>query len=122
MTRKQQLFCDYYLVNLNATQAAIKAGYSQKTAYSIGEENLRKPEIKDYIKKRMDEKQGKAIASQDEILQILTKIARSQISKESDRIRATELLGKYYNVWHGDKTDIKANVTIVNDIPKKISE
>jgi phage terminase small subunit len=119
MTRKQQLFCDYYLVDLNATKAAIKAGYSKKTAMKIGSENLHKLEIKQYIDKRMAEKQGKAIASQDEILQILTNIARSKISKESDKIRATELIGKYYNVWHGDKTDFKAKVTIINDIPKK---
>ena len=47
MTEKQKRFCDEYLTDLNATQAAVRAGYSKKTAYSIGEENLRKPEIKE---------------------------------------------------------------------------
>ncbi|MDQ3256204.1 MAG: terminase small subunit, partial [Acidobacteriota bacterium] len=45
LTPKQQRFVDEYLVDMNATQAAIRAGYSRKTAYSIGDENLRKPYI-----------------------------------------------------------------------------
>ena len=50
MNPKQKIFCDEYLVSLNATEAAIKAGYSKKTARSIGQENLTKPDIKKYIK------------------------------------------------------------------------
>ena len=49
MTAKQQRFCDEYLIDLNATQAAIRAGYSKKTARAIGNENLMKPDIKKYI-------------------------------------------------------------------------
>ena len=56
MTAKQQRFCDEYLIDLNATQAAIRAGYSEKTAAVIATENLRKPNIRDYIEKRMSEK------------------------------------------------------------------
>ena len=48
MTEKQKLFCEEYLIDLNATQAALRAGYSEKTAYSIGNENLKKPEIQEY--------------------------------------------------------------------------
>jgi len=46
LTNKQRIFIDEYLRSFNATRAAIKAGYSEKTAFSIGWENLRKPEIK----------------------------------------------------------------------------
>ena len=49
LTAKQEAFISEYLVDLNATQAAIRAGYSEKTAYSIGHENLSKPEIADSI-------------------------------------------------------------------------
>lgn len=49
LTAKQRAFCEEYLIDLNATQAAIRAGYSEKTAYSIGNENLSKPELADYI-------------------------------------------------------------------------
>ena len=62
LTAKQQRFCDEYLTDLNATQAAIRAGYSQKTAGVIASENLKKPNIQEYIKKRMDEKEKALLA------------------------------------------------------------
>ncbi len=46
MTPKQQRFVDEYLIDLNATQAAIRAGYSKKTARAVGSENLTKPDIR----------------------------------------------------------------------------
>jgi len=55
LTPKQQRFVEEYLIDLNATQAAIRAGYSEKTAYSVGHENLKKPEIQ----KAIEEAQGK---------------------------------------------------------------
>lgn len=78
MTEKQKRFCDEYLTDLNATQAAVRAGYSKKTAYSIGEENLRKPEIKEYIEKRMVEKESQLIADQDEVMRYLTAVMRRE--------------------------------------------
>lgn len=63
---------------MNATQAAIRAGYSKKTAYSIGEENLRKPELKEYIEKRMAEKESQLIADQDEVMRYLTSVMRRE--------------------------------------------
>jgi phage terminase small subunit len=50
LTDKQKRFCEEYLIDLNATQAAIRAGYSAKTAKSIGQENLTKPDILQYVK------------------------------------------------------------------------
>ncbi len=47
---KQKMFCEEYVVSLNATQAAIRTGYSKKSAYSIGPENLKKPKIRNYIR------------------------------------------------------------------------
>lgn len=61
LTDKQEKFCQEYLIDCNATQAAIRAGYSEKTSYSIGEENLRKPEIQkrlSEIRKPLEEKTG----------------------------------------------------------------
>ena len=76
MTEKQKLFCEEYLIDLNATQAALRAGYSEKTAYSIGNENLKKPEIQEYIQKRLKEKEDALIAKQDEVLKPLTAVMR----------------------------------------------
>jgi hypothetical protein len=56
LTYKQRAFINEYLLDFNATQAAIRAGYSEKTAYSIGSENLRKPEIFDEIQRRLNER------------------------------------------------------------------
>lgn len=82
LTAKQQRFCDEYLVDLNATQAAIRAGYSEKTAAVIATENLRKPNIAEYIKIRMDEKEKGLIADQNEVLKYLTSVMRRE-KKES---------------------------------------
>ena len=54
MTKKQKRFVDEYLIDLNATQAAVRAGYSPNTAYSIGAENLKKPEIQNAIDERLE--------------------------------------------------------------------
>lgn len=126
LTAKQQRFVDEYLIDLNATQAAIRAGYAKKTAYSIGEENLRKPEIKSRIETRMAEKEAALIADQDEVLKYLTSVMRGrsrasvvvvenigdymsqarEMEKspdEKERLKAAELLGKRYGLF--DKRD-----------------
>lgn len=79
LTAKQQRFCDEYLIDLNATQAAIRAGYSEKTAAVIAAENLRKPYIAEYIEKRMAEKEDALIAKQDEVLKYLTSVMRREL-------------------------------------------
>ena len=117
LTLKQKRFADEYIISGNATQSAIKAGYSKKTAGVIAVENLEKPNIKAYIDERLKELDDKAIAKQEEVLQYLTAVMRGQsksavvvieglgeglsearlINKtpdEKDRIKAAELLGK----------------------------
>ena len=122
MTAKQRLFCDEYLIDMNATQAAIRAKYSKKTAHAIGLENLEKPLIKEYIQKRLEEKESRLIAKQDEVLQYLTSVMRGQSQSEivvvenigdftseartmkkapdeKERLKAAELLGKRYALF-----------------------
>ena len=122
LTAKQQRFCDEYLVDLNATQAAIRAGYSKKTAAVIASENLQKPNIAEYIEKRMAEKQAKLIADQDEVMRYLTSVLRGEsiseivvteglgegisVAKrfekgpdEKERLKAAELLGKAHMLF-----------------------
>jgi phage terminase small subunit len=71
LTAKQQRFCEEYLVDLNATKAAIRAGYSKKTAGELGWENLKKPEIQAQVKKLMDERASRTEISQDLALKML---------------------------------------------------
>ena len=118
LTIKQQRFCDEYLIDLNATQAAIRAGYSKKTARQTAAENMAKHDIKNYIGERMAEKESSLIAKQDEILQFLTQVLRGDaegmalvgIGKGAQEVeqvqptvtektKAAELLGKRYAMW-----------------------
>lgn len=73
LTPKQQRFVEEYVVDLNATQAALRAGYSKKTAYAIGAENLRKPQIAAAIEKARAKLAGKAEITAE---RVLTELAR----------------------------------------------
>ena len=84
MTKKQKRFVEEYLIDLNATQAAIRAGYSPDTAGSIGAENLKKPEIKSRIDKAMAERSRRTGINQDRVLQELARIGLSKITDVVD--------------------------------------
>jgi phage terminase small subunit len=75
LTPKQQRFCDEYLISLNATQAAITAGYSLKTARHMGYENLTKPYIQSYLKTRIKQAEKRTEITMDKVLQFWADIA-----------------------------------------------
>lgn len=91
MTKKQKLFVEEYLIDLNATQAAIRAGYSPETAGSIGSENLKKPEIRARIDKAMAERSKRTGINQDRVLQELAKIGFANIIDVVDPVTAKVL-------------------------------
>lgn len=132
LTPKQKAFADYYIETGNATEAAIKAGYSKKTARVIGQENLTKPAIKTYIDETMEKLADKRIAKAEEVLEYLTRVIRGEeteqvvvtenigdfmsearvVNKElsaKDKIKAAELLGKRYRLFV-DKVEQKVDV------------
>lgn len=134
MTAKQRRFCEEYLIALNATQAAIRAGYSKKNAQNIASENLAKPIIRKYIDAKMAKKDSELIAKQDEVLRYLTSVLRGESvgteivvegtgdgcseartmqkePSEKDRLKAAELLGKRYGLFT-DKVDINADAEL----------
>ena len=129
---KQQRFADEYIISGNATQAAILAGYSKKTARSIGQENLTKPDIKKYIDERLEELESSKIAKQEEVLRYLTSLMRGEETEQTlrglgegeqiiddievsakDRIKAAELLGKRYGMWTEKIEQTNRNIEIV---------
>ena len=135
LTVKQQLFCDEYLIDLNATQAAIRAGYSKKTANEQGARLLANVSVKEYIAKRMEEKEKTLIADQDEVLKYLTQVLRGESQSEivvvegtgngasearmmqkapdeKERLKAAELLGKRYNLF-SDKMKVDVAMPVV---------
>lgn len=98
MTPKQRAFCDYYLASGNATEAAEKAGYSAKTAYSIGAENLRKPEIQQFIEAHSKPKEESRIATAQEVLEFYSEVMRDREEMTKNRLRAAENLAKRFGV------------------------
>lgn len=89
LTEKQRRFVDYYVETGNKTEAAKKAGYSEKTAASIGDENLRKPAIKAAIDARLKEFEDKRIAKADEVMQFLTSTLRGEVKEERVVVEGT---------------------------------
>ena len=87
MTPKQQRFVEEYLVDLNATQAAIRAGYSERTAAQIGEENLRKPEIAEAVQAAMDTRSERTEITQDYVLSGLKEVAERCLERAPVMIR-----------------------------------
>ena len=79
---KQKKFADEYLICSNATEAAKKAGYSEKTAYSIGQRLLKKVEVKNYIDERLKIIESEKIADTKEIMESLTRILRGEETEE----------------------------------------
>lgn len=75
LTYKQKKFCDEYLIDLNVTQAAIRSGYSKKYAMAHAYELLDKPKIKEYIDKKMKDREKRTEITQDKVLQELANIA-----------------------------------------------
>ena len=91
MTNKQKLFVDYYLSNgFNATQAALSAGYSKKTSYAIGQENLNKLEIKKYLSEKVKQLLSNTEMASLEILNALDEIIRCDIG---DFVEIKTILG-----------------------------
>lgn len=78
LTVKQRKFADEYMISGNATEAAIKANYSKKSAYSTGNENLKKPEIIKYITQRTNKLKSNKIAQQKEIFEYLSSVMRGE--------------------------------------------
>ncbi|MGG6819815.1 terminase small subunit [Staphylococcus pseudoxylosus] len=86
LTVKQQKFADEYIISGNATEAAIKAGYSKKTARSVGAENLTKPYIMEYINKRLNELKEERLMSIEEALTLSASIARGEEQNARSKI------------------------------------
>lgn len=135
MTAKQQRFCDEYLIDLNATQAAIRAGYSEKYAHTNAAKLLQITTIKDFIAARMAEKESELIADQDEVLRFLTAVMRGEnkdervsvnvdgevsyieVRQQSNQIKAAEMLAKRYGLLV-DKIDAEVDTELTINIKR----
>lgn len=111
LTEKQAAFCREYLVDLNATQAAIRAGYSEATAYSIGQENLKKPEIQNEVQRLMAERSKRTEIKADRVLQELAAmafydpaaLAGVEIKQPADILKLPEEIRRAIIGWSWDR-------------------
>ena len=138
LTNKQKRFIQEYLIDLNATQAAIRAGYSEKTAYSIGQENLNKPEIQRGITEAQNKRSERTQIKQDDVIRMLlenieiasgkkavikTEIRKSEdgqlvgddiaqfVYESSSVNRSLELLGKHLGMF-SEKVEVSGDLHI----------
>lgn len=134
LTAKQQRFCDEYLIDLNATQAAIRTGYSEKTAYSQGQRMLKNVEVRAYLDEQIERIHNEKTADAQEVIEYLTAVMRGDHTEQTpifigegvqkitdidvsakDRLKAAELLGKRYSLFT-DKVetdvDMELNITV----------
>jgi phage terminase small subunit len=136
LTEKQKRFADYYIETGNATKSAKRAGYSPKTARVIGQENLLKPAIKSYIDERLKEMDEKRIMKAEEVMQLLTAIARNEVTEDvvvfnegmtaieqkgmsaKDRLKALELIGKRYAMWTEKQQVENITPVFLEDVPE----
>lgn len=131
MTEKQKRFCDFYIETGNAKEAAIRAGYSEKTAKQIGQENLTKPDLRAYIDERLAELKNERTADAQEVLEYLTAVMRGEYKEATligvgegaqavvdidvgakDRLKAAELLGKCHALFT-DKVDLQTGDIVI---------
>lgn len=99
MTAKQQLFCKEYLVDLNATQAAIRAGYSSRRADAIGHENLRKPEIAAVVQELMNVRSQKTEVNAEYVLKRLHDIDSMNVTDILNDDWTLKPLSQWPVVW-----------------------
>ena len=131
MTEKQKRFCDFYIETGNAKEAAIRAGYSEKTAKQIGQENLTKPDLRAYIDERLAELKNERTADAQEVLEYLTAVMRGEYKEATligvgegaqavvdidvgakDRVKAAKLLGKRHALFT-DKVDLQTGDIVI---------
>jgi len=108
LTAKQAAFVQEYLVDLNATGAARRAGYSERTAAEVGYENLRKPQISEAIESALAERAARTELSADEVIAGLRREAnfKGEGSSHSARVSAWSWLGKHQAMF-ADRLDLK---------------
>ena len=110
LTEKQELFVKYYLINLNAAESARLAGYSKKSCYQIGHENLTKPYISERIQEEMDKRSERVKMTADDVLrEIIELMERNKKTDDKLSLDALKLLGKHHKLFT-DVVETKMNI------------
>lgn len=124
LTGRQERFCREYIIDYNATDAAIRAGYSKKTAYSIGSENLKKPELLARVRELQAEQAERLCITADWVVMQLVEVynrcmqhkpvyewRNGELEETGEyafnskgALNALEMIGKHLNMFNNDKS------------------
>lgn len=124
LTAKQKMFVQEYLVDLNATQAAIRAGYSEKTACEQGARLLANVKVQRSIQEAMKKREKRVEVNQDYVISKLLEITEKEASdmpesdlKYGNKLKAIELLGRHCGTWDKDnKQKSEDGVKVIIDV------
>lgn len=131
LTKKQRRFADEYLIDCNGTKAAIRAGYSPRTANEQAAKLMANKKIKDYISEKLEEISSERLAEAQEVLEYLTSVMRGEHTEQilrldgngvqvidnikvsaRERLKAAELIGKRYGMFK-DNLDVGGSIPVV---------
>ena len=117
LTAKQERFVEEYLVDLNATQAAIRSGYSSKTAEQMGYQLLQKTSVQKALQEAIDKRSKRTGITQEKVIEEIGKIAFAKAHdysdadlKYSNKLKALELLGKHLGMFDGKGAGAEQNL------------
>lgn len=135
MTERQRRFCEEYLIDGNASQAAIRAGYSKRNSTVVSTTLMKNPRVQAHLKELLDELHSAKVANAQEVLEYLTSIMRGEQREQTlqligdgmqditaidvaarDRLKAAELLGKRYGIFKENVGVTMDAVVIVDDL------
>lgn len=142
LNEKQKKFCEEYIIDFNGTQAAIRAGYSKRTANRIASENLSKLDIQQYIKQLIENRNKRTKITQDEVVNKILDVVSvctqkiEQTDENGDTIekmldvnganKALDMLMKHTGGYIADNqqktTSVTVNNNVIDDVLKKIKE
>lgn len=109
MNQRKRAFCEAYLISGNATDAAREAGYSPRSARSIGQRLLTFDDVREYLEQRNQEISAANTAQMEEVRQFWTATMRDENMKPADRLKASELLAKTYGAFL-ERLEVDADV------------
>ena len=135
LTERQRRFCEEYLIDGNASQAAIRAGYSKRSATVVSTTLMKNPQVQAHLKELLDALHSAKVADAQEVLEYLTSIMRGEQREQTlqligdgmqditaidvaakDRLKAAELLGKRYGIFKENVGVTMDAVVIVDDL------
>lgn len=135
LTERQRRFCEEYLIDGNASQAAIRAGYSKRNSTVVSTTLMKNPQVQAHLKKLLDELHSAKVADAQEVLEYLTSVMRGEQREQTlqfvgdgmqditsidvtakDRLKAAWLLGKRYGIFKENVGVTMDAVVIVDDL------